>query len=68
MQVEETNYHFIGECPILKEIRYVHFRKIILSISEVIVILNEYIHYNTLVNYIIEALQYRNELIHEFNY
>ena len=68
MGVEETTYHFLGECPILKEIRFKYFCKITLSQIEIITILNENVYFSKLAQYIIKALEYRKMLINEFNY
>lgn len=68
LREQENITHFLGKCPILKEIRQQYFGKIELSFDEIIIILNETNLYKVLVNYIINALKYRKILIEEFNY
>lgn len=65
---DENIEHFLGKCPVLKEYRILYFGKIVLTMNEIIFILNEHNMYKKLVNYIINALEYRKTLIDEFNY
>lgn len=64
----ENILHFIARCPILKQIRYQHFKKTTLSENELINILNTKDNFKDLSRYIIYAIRYRKMLINEFNY
>jgi len=69
MQEEENVYHFIGTCPILREIRMQTFGKRNLSEQEVIEELDGRIdNWQRVVVFILNALKYRKELVAEFNY
>lgn len=62
--VENTN-HFIGICPIFKNIRKFYFNKETLNINEVVEILNGK-DYFVLYKYLLDALKYRNLIVNEF--
>lgn len=61
----EDSIHFVGECPILKEIRMVHLKKESLTKEETMEYLNGE-EWLTLSNYIEEALSYRRIIRNEY--
>lgn len=60
----ENTMHFVGECPILKEIRIVHFGKGYLNQQETYEYLNGK-DWRKLADYVMEAMSYRNAIIRE---
>lgn len=60
----ETVIHFLGKCPILKEIRKVYFEKTAIDVIEITEILNGK-NWNRLYNYCVEATKYRSRIINE---
>lgn len=62
MQEQESSYHFLSVCPILKELRFVYFRKATLTESDSIRILNGE-NWKNLAQYCTEALAYRKDFI-----
>lgn len=69
LSVEETVQHFVGTCPVLKEIRVTYLGKCELSEQETIATLNGYQEcWRELSSYIEKAFFYRKFLIEEFNF
>ena len=60
----EDVHHFIGVCPILKEIRRVHWGKITLPLNEVVDILNGQ-NWSVLISYLKTSLKYRQQILDE---
>ena len=69
LHVIETFQHFLGICPVLRELRLANFRKSSLREDEIINILNgqNKDDWVNLVNYLKCSLKYRNFLITEFD-
>lgn len=65
MHESENTFHFIGICPIYREIRRIHFGYISLDHNEVINILNG-INFNSLYLYLESCLKFRNLIMKEF--
>lgn len=64
LREHETVIHFLGKCPILREIRKVYFGVVELNINEVYEILNGK-DWNKLYNYCLEAFKYRYKIVNE---
>jgi hypothetical protein len=69
LQEEEDLFHFLGRCPVLKEVRFCNFQKTILNQNEAISVLNgdNDESWNKLYNFTTTAFTYRMNLISEFN-
>lgn len=65
---EESTIHFLGRCPILKEIRLACLAKTFLNENETIAVLNGYKEWKNLAVYIEKAIFYRKFLVDEFNF
>lgn len=59
----ENIYHFIAVCPILQEIRRLHFQESFLSVNSLYEILNGARGWLTLYKYCNHAMTYRNSLL-----
>lgn len=66
LNAPENTKHFIGRCPILKDIRYIFLGKIELDENEILQFLNGS-DYMKLFKYIRNALAYRQTLVLEYN-
>lgn len=66
LQNREDAQHFIAICPVLKEIRRIHFGNVELSEEEYIAVLNGQ-NFINLYNYVCCAIKYRLFLIEHFN-
>jgi len=64
MREQENILHFIGRCPILREIRLLHFGKAQLQPRDVFNLLHGQC-WSTLYNFINQALKYRNNILTE---
>lgn len=65
----ENILHFIAICPILRHIRYKHFKKFTLTENELITIVNNPTeNFKEIYGFITHAIGYRKELLNEFNY
>lgn len=65
----EDVVHFLGRCPVFKELRNLYFKDRILEVENVINMLDgKIIGWKLLAKYIKHCIEYRNQLIHEFNY
>lgn len=69
LRAEENIVHFLGFCPILKEIRLKHFKKNTLQFTEICSILNNEVMngWERLFAYAKEAWFYRRMLVEEYN-
>lgn len=67
LKVNETVYHFIGQCPILRSPRFRWFKKTTLEINEYFDYLNGR-DWRALVNYLKDAWKERWLLTEEFNF
>jgi hypothetical protein len=69
LREEENLFHFLGRCPVLREIRFQCFQKINLNRYEAINVLNgiEDPSWNNLYNFAVKAFRYRQELTNEYN-
>jgi len=65
---EEGIAHFLGRCPVLKEIRLACFNQICLNEDEILNILNGYRGWGNLATYVEKAILYRKYLVDEFNF
>lgn len=59
-RVNEDIYHFVAACPILQEIRRLHFRESFISLEKLFEILNGAMGWLSLFKYCQHALSYRN--------
>ena len=67
LDVAENTYHFVGICPVFKHYRKSFFGKEILSLEDVLLILNGSC-INNLYWYLENSIKYRKLLINEFNF
>ena len=69
MREEETITHFLGVCPMLKDIRKNYLNIESMTVHEVVSLLNgQLVSWNLLQDYILKCYHYRAELISEFNF
>ena len=61
----ENTYHFLGECPIFSNYRLKYFGKRLLSLEDVISLLNGP-QYENIISYLKICLKYRDLIINEF--
>jgi len=65
---EEDINHFLGRCPVLRELRCVCFEKATLEDNEIISVLDGLKGWNNLALYVEKAINYRKFLVNEFNF